>query len=62
MVVAILPTVFNKEKVMAKKETREQRDTREGGENELAGSRSAMRIQRKLRQEGQARKARKDKR
>ena len=34
---------------------------REGGENELAGSRSAMQIQRKLRQQ-QARKGRKDKR
>jgi hypothetical protein len=48
--------------MMAKKETQEQRDTREGGENELAGSRSAMQIQRKLRQEAQARKPRKVKR
>ena len=46
--------------MMSKKETPEQRAAREGGENELAGSRSAMRIQRKMRQE--ARKARKDKR
>ena len=47
---------------MAKKETPEQRAAREGGENELAGSRSAMNIQRKMRQEAQARKARKAKR
>ena len=46
---------------MSKKETPEQRAAREGGENELAGSRSAMRIQRKMRQDAQ-RKARKDKR
>lgn len=36
------------------------KEARKGGENELAGSRSAMKIQRKLRQE--ARKGRKDKR
>lgn len=30
------------------KETKEQREARKGGENELAGSRSAARIQRQL--------------
>ena len=43
------------------KETKEQKDTREGGENELAGSRSAMRAKAKMRQMDRQ-KARKAKR
>jgi hypothetical protein len=35
---------------MAKKETPDQKSTREGGENELAGSRSASRAKEKMRQ------------